>query len=169
MKRQIGWILYFVVVWYAPFSPTATEAAEEDPVKKLLKDVVNIENGKMTIREFGLLSFPWAPNEKIQVKGYSEAPDSGVISRDNFVGITSMVQTVVFFGIAMKAQATTGAGVDLHTLDDAFEFDELNEPIGKVDLEINLYMSKGGLQMEFVNTRENKTERNTMTWKELLE
>ena len=29
------------------------------------------------------------------------------------------------------------------------EFDELDEPIGKVDLEINLYMSKGGLQMEF--------------------
>lgn len=50
-----------------------------------------------------------------------------------------------------------------------FDFEELDEPIGKVDLEINIYMNKGGLQIEFVDTKENKTDRSTMTWKELLE
>lgn len=69
----------------------------------------------------------------------------------------------------MKANSAAGSTAVLSDMDDLLEFDELDEPIGKVDLEINLYMSKGGLQMEFVNTRENRTERNTVTWKEFLE
>ena len=168
MKRQVSWILCFVVATYALFAPPATEATEEDRVKKLLEEVVKIESGKMTIQEFGLLSFPWAPDEKIQLRLHSEVPDSGVVSRDNFVGITAALQTIVLFGIAMEAQSSTGVAMNLRTLDDAFEYVELDEPIGNVDLEINLYMSKGGLQMEFVNTRENRTERNTVPWKDLL-
>ena len=85
MKRQIGWILCFVVPCHALFAPPVIEAEKTDRVKKLLEEVVQFENGKMTIREFGLLSFPWAPDEKIQLGFYSEAPKSGVVSRDNFV------------------------------------------------------------------------------------
>lgn len=169
MKRQIGRTFPFVVATYAFFAPPSIEAAERESAKKLLEEVVKIENGKMTIQEFGLLSFPWTPNETVQLGFYAEAPESGVVSRDNFVGISSMLQTVLLVGIALEAKTATGAQADLRDMDDLLEFDELDEPIGKVDLEINLYMSKGGLQMEFVNTRENRTERNTMTWQQLLD
>ena len=169
MRRQIGWILCLVAAFHALYAPPVIVAEETDRVSKLLEEAVQFENGKMTIQEFGLLSFPWAPNEKIQIGFYAEAPESGVVSRDNFVGISSMLQTVFLVGIAMEAKSATGATADLRDMDDLLEFDELDEPIGKIDLEINLYMSKGGLQMEFVNTRENRTERNTVTWKEFLE
>ena len=168
MKRQLRSISCIVVMCHALFAPNGLEAKETDPEKKLLEEVVKFKSGKMSIQEFGLLSFPWAPDEKIQLRLRSEAPESGVVSRDNFVGITAVLQTVVLFGIAMEAQSSTGAAMDLRTLDDVFEYVELDEPIGNVDLEINLYMSKGGLQMEFVNTRENSTQRNTVPWKDLL-
>ena len=170
MKRQLRFIAYIFVSWHALFAPPAIEAAETNRVKKLLEEVVEIESGKMTIQEFGLLSFPWAyKDKKIQLKFYSEAPESGVVSRDNFVGISSMLQTVLLVGFAMEAKSATSATADLRDMDDLLEFDELDEPIGKVDLELNLYMSKGGLQMEFVNTLDKKTKRKTMTWEEFLE
>ena len=49
------------------------------------------------------------------------------------------------------------------------DVDELDEPIGRVDLEINLYMNKGGLQIEVINTRKGDTNRHTMTWNEVFE
>ena len=168
MIRELSWTICVVVAWHALLAPSAIDASETDRAKKLLEEVVKIENGKFTIQEFGLLSFPWAPDEKIQLRLHSEVPESGVVSRDNFVGITAVLQTIVLFGIAMEAQSSTGVAMNLRTLDDAFEYVELDEPIGNVDLEINLYMSKGGLQMEFVNTRENSTQRNTIPWKDLL-
>lgn len=95
MRRQIGWILCLVVACHALYAPSVIVAEETDRASKLLEEAVQFENGKMTIQEFSLLSFPWAPDEKIQLGFYSEAPESGVVSRDNFVGISSMLQTVL--------------------------------------------------------------------------
>ena len=79
-----------------------------------------------------------------------------------------MLLTIFFWQIAAEVTPEHRAK---NTTDDElpFDFEELDEPIGKVDMEINIYMNKGGLQIEFVDTKENKTDRTTMTWKELIE
>ena len=69
-----------------------TNATETDVTKKLLEETVKIKDGKMMSLDFGLLSFPFLPDAKTQVKLYSEAPSEGVISRDNFVAITALTQ-----------------------------------------------------------------------------
>ena len=51
---------------------------------------------------------------------------------------------------------------------DLFYFEELDEPIGSVDMEINIYMNKGGLQLEIADRRENIVERVTMTWNDVF-
>lgn len=166
-KRRL--IPFLVLAASMFLNPNTLVAEQTTSVEKLLEDVVTVENDKMTTEEFGLLSFPWAPGDKTQLRFYSEAPRSGLISRDNFVGITAVLQTSVLFGFAMEIKSATSANIESMSIDEVFDFDELDAPIGNVDLEINVYMSKGGLQIEFVNTRANSTERNTMTWKEILE
>ncbi|MCY4352928.1 MAG: hypothetical protein OXC45_07470 [Gemmatimonadetes bacterium] len=149
--------------------PFKANAAEKDYEKELLEEVVKFKDDKMIMQEFGLLSFPFSSDVKIQVKFYAEAPSEHVISRDMFVGITAMLQTIFFFQIAMDIKQELMPRIKMDDNDLPFDFEELDEPIGNVDMEINIYMSKGGLQMEFVDTKENKTERHTMTWKEMFE
>lgn len=137
------------------------------PSSEILEEIVKIKDDKMVITEFGLLSVPSLPDEKIQLKLYSEAPSDSVISRDNFVAATTMLQIIFFRQIATEITQEYGSK---RRMDDSalpFDFEELDEPIGKVDREINFYMNKGGIQIEFVFTKENKTDRSTITWKEL--
>ena len=169
MNRKRLLIPFLVLAALTFPNPNTLEAEETTSVEKLLEEVVKVENDKMTMEEFGLLSFPWAPGDKTQLRFYSEAPRSGVISRDNFVALNAGLQTAVLFGIAMKVKSAKRADVESMSIDEVFDLDDLDAPIGNVDLEINVYMSKGGLQIEFVNTGANSTKRKTMTWKEILE
>ena len=146
--------------------PHRANAAKADWQKALLEDAVEVKGDKMTILEFGWLSFPSVPEASMQLKIYSEAPANGVISRDNFVSITSVLQTVSLLDIAVAMGAT--ANENSESLAELFDFAALAEPIENVDLAINIYMHKGGIKMKFTDVRANETERYTMAWKELL-
>lgn len=161
--------LFISAIVFACFLSFKTSAAETDYKKKLLEEIVEITDGKMTSLDFGLLSFSFLSDAKTQVKLYSEAPSEGVISRDNFVAITALTQASCFFGIAMDVKKKLDPKSKIDNPDALFDFEEIDEPIGRVDLEINIYMSKGGLQIEFIDTKQNKTDRHTMTWQEVLE
>ena len=144
--------------------PHRATASEVDWAKELLEEAVEIKEDKMVIEEFGLLSIPSAPDASMQLKLYSEAPAAGVVSRDNFVAITAMLQTTFVLEFAMALAVNP----NVESLRDLFDYKELDEPIGNVDVEINIYMSKGGVQVEFRDTRTNQTSRTTMTWKEFF-
>ena len=62
---------------------------------------------------------------------------------------------------------STIALVELGVVNEEFEITELNDVIGKADIEIKYVMTKDGLQIEFISTDGN--EKTTMTWKELFE
>ena len=149
------------------FAPNQANAGDADWKKKLLEDAVALEGEKMVILEYGLLSFPTVPDEKTQMKFYSEAPADSVISRDNFVAITTTIQTLFFAQLAI-GQGTASEG-RAESIGDLFDFQELDEPIGKADMEFNVYMNKGGLQIEVSDTRTGQTSRSTLTWKEFLD
>ena len=144
--------------------PCRATASEVDWQKELLEEAVEVREEKMVIEEFGLLSIPSAPDAGMQLRLYSEAPAAGVVSRDNLVAITTVLQTTFLLELAMSLAVNP----DVESLRDLYDYKELDEPIGNADLEINIYMSKGGLQMEFRDTRTNQTDRSTMTWKELF-
>lgn len=167
MRHKTPFIFLLLFFCMVSLVPHKAKAAEKDIEKELLEEFVKIKDGKMTALEFGLLSFPSLPDVKIQVKNYAESPADGVISRDNFVAITTMLLTIFYYQIATEV---TPEHRSKNAADDElpFDFEELDEPIGNVDMEINIYMNKGGLQIEFVDTVENKTERSTMTWKEII-
>lgn len=161
---QRGMMLLLTLACPMAVVPQRAIASEVDWQKELLEETVEIREDKMVIEEFGLLSIPSAPDASMQLKLYSEAPAAGVVSRDNLVAITAMLQTTFMLEVAMALAANT----DAESLRDLFDYKELDEPIGNVDVEISLYMSKGGLQIEVRDTRTNQTNRSTMTWKEFF-
>lgn len=116
----------------------------------LLNDLVKIEDSKFTITDYTLLS---NDTKTIQVKAYAEAPKSGLISRDYFIMIFSNI-----------------LGQFINETTDQYELktENLNEIIGKPDIEINIYMANAGIQVE-VNAINQKTTRNTYKWSDFLE
>jgi hypothetical protein len=127
-----------------------TVLAQENWQEQLLMDVVKTVGDKMVLEEYGIVSGVDENGDEftLQVKMYSEAPAVGVISRDNFVGFSMFVYVpiILVFG----------------------DYEVIDEPIGNVDFEVNIYMSKNGIQAEVKDNMEGTSNRETMTWKSLF-
>lgn len=89
----------------------------------------------------------------------SEAPAAGVISRDNFVALTTQVFTSIMIMALAEAYE-----VPASTFMNGFDYKKLSAPIGTPDLEINIIMTGEGLQIELVDTGSNERSRFTETW-----
>ena len=160
--RHIAVMIAIIVLLVA--SPAITLGGEPKPTA----DLVSVEDGKFLIEGYSVcrLELPqWVrsqPSGKFQVKMYSEAPKAGVISRDNFVGLTTQISMVLRLGFAARIP-----GLPLGQALDALKCTSIDAPIGKVDLEINTYMTKDGVQIETVDTTTGRTSRVTETWDHL--
>jgi hypothetical protein len=69
--------------------------------QSLSKELVTIKDGKMVADEFNLvkIAVPGYEPVQLQLKLHAEAPQGGVISRDNVVALTSQTLIVVFYGV----------------------------------------------------------------------
>lgn len=171
MCYRLLFLLVLSSVCLISLAPHRIDAAQTDIEKRLFKEIVKIEDGKMTSTEFGLFSFPMLSGERLHLKLYAEAPAVGVISRDNFVAITTTMQAMILFEIAadVYSKSDVSWAEFMKNPTGVFDIDELNEPIGSVDLEINFYMNQGGLRIEVVDTSSGRTERHNLTWNEVFE
>ena len=157
MPRIALFLLSSLVVAAAPVQ--AQEWREE-----LLEEAVELRDGKMVIEEYGLVKIAFAGYEasQFQVKLYSEAPATAVISRDNFVAMTAMMQLTILLNAFAEAYQVSATDFIK-----AWDLTELEAPIGTPDLEVNLYMTAEGMQIEVVNTASGERTRHTTTWAEV--
>lgn len=127
----------------------------------LVRDAVAIKGGKMVYEEVALvkIEIPDYEPAQFQLKLKSEAPATGVISRDNFVAFTAHI----FITTLLVAMAEAYE-VPVSDFLKGFDYKELSAPIGTPDLEINLIMTRDGIQIELVNTESNQKSRFTETW-----
>lgn len=140
---------------------TTVRAGINDELKK---DVMQISDGKMIAEEYGLYKIDikgYKPLSK-QFKFHAEAANTGFISRDQFVTTYTIMKT--YF---LKMMFADVYNVKIKTFMEGSSYKELDEPIGNVDFEINLYMNKLGIQVEMINGTDNTTKRNTITWEEM--
>jgi len=114
----------------------------------LINDLVKIENGKMTLTDYTLLK---QGDVSTQIKMYCEAPAAGLISRDYFISLCTVLGYEMINNMKTDPNATTKT---------------LGELIGNPDVEINLFVAKGGIQVEVKGV--NGTNRSTITWEELF-
>ena len=135
----------------------------QDWREQLGRDAVAIKDGKMVYEQTGLVKIGIAGYEpaRFQVRVRSEAPARGLISRDNFVAMTT--QTFVTLFLAVFAEAYE---VPASAFLEGFDYTELAAPIGTPDIELNLVMTNEGIQFEVVNTASGERSRHTQTWAE---
>ncbi len=153
--------VFFICILILAVSVSNVRGGIKDVMKK---DVMQISDGKMIAEEYGLY--------KIDIKGYksfskqfkfhAEAANTGFISRDQFVTTYTIMKT--YFLQMMFADAYN---VKIKTFMEGSNYEELEEPIGNVDLEINIYMNEQGIQVEMINSIDNTIERRTLTWEEM--
>jgi len=129
--------------------------AQTDWQNLLKEDAVKIVGNKMVMESFYLLSFTDEEGNpsSAQYRDYSEAPMTGFISRDNFVGVSSMLSTMFILGMMSEISVN---------------FEQIAEPIGEVDLEYKLIMASQGIQSQVINHNDGTTTRDTIKWETLF-
>ena len=122
----------------------------QGPEGKLLKDIVAFNGDKMTATDYTMVNY--SNGNSLQIKVYAEAPSSGAISRDNFVSIFAAVMTELLF--------------ELKKSDPQAKTKDLEDLIGNADVEMNVFMTKGGIQVETKSSQ--GVNRKTMQWADVF-
>lgn len=138
-------------------------SAQEEWRQQLSKELVTVRGQKMVADEYDLVKIevPGYEPVQLQMKVHAEAPAGGLISRDNFVAITTQMVVMTFLVVYAEAYQ-----IPARQFLDAVDFTELAAPIGTPDVELNLFMTDEGLQFEWVNTADGRRSRWTSTWAE---
>jgi hypothetical protein len=142
-----------------------TPVSAQDWRAQLKADAVVIRGGKMIYDEVGLYKLKVAGYEpaQVQVKVHSEAPQGGLVSRDNFVSLTTLMFSTTFIA-ALSESYKVSASQFLQGLD----YTQLKTAIGTPDFELNLTMTNEGMQLEVVNTSSGQKTRQTQTWEQVF-
>jgi len=140
-------------------------ATAQEWKQQLAKELVTIRAGKMVAEEYQLakIAVPGYEPTQLQLKVHAEAPAVGLMSRDNFVAITTQLVVITFYTAFAEAYQ-----VPASQFLEAVDFTELATPIGTPDVEINLFMTADGLQFEWVNTSTGQRKRSTMAWADVF-
>ena len=143
----------------------ATPSSAQDWRAQLKADAVVIRGGKMIYDEVGLYKVKVTGYEpaQVQVKVHSEAPQGGMVSRDNFVSLTTLMFTMTFVAVLAESYRVTATQF-LQGLD----YTQLKSAIGTPDYELNLTMTNEGMQFEVVNTSSGQKTRQTQTWEQVF-
>jgi len=138
----------------------ATPVRAQEWRAQLKADAVVIRGGKMIYNEVGLykIKVPGYDSTQVQVRVHSEAPLGGLVSRDNFVSLTTLMFTMTFVA-ALSESYQVPASRFLQGLD----YTQLKTAIGTPDLELNLVMTNEGMQFEVVNTSTGQETQQTQT------
>lgn len=139
--------LFLIVLLLAAGSGLGAQAQsyQED----LMANIVKVEGGKMLATEYYIVSKD--DGTTLQVMAHAEAPAAGTISRDNFLMLFSFISHTLSEGFAHEEDV---------------EIREIDSLIGKPDLNINIYMAKAGVQVEF--TDDGGVHRQTMPWSDFF-
>jgi hypothetical protein len=143
----------------------ATVVSAQEWRAQLKADGVIIRNGKMLYDEVGLykIKVTGYDTAQVQVSVHSEAPQGGLVSRDNFVSLTTLMFTMTFVA-ALSESYKVSASEFMQGLD----YIQLKKAIGTPDLELNLVMTNEGMQFEVVNTSSGQKTRQTQTWNQVF-
>jgi hypothetical protein len=161
MSKVLAAIMLLAVV----ATPGTAQGTAQDWRTQLKSDFVVIRGGKMSYDKVGLykLNVPGYQPAQVQVKVHSEAPQTGPVSRDNFVALTTLMVSMTFV-TALSESYKVPASQFLQGL----EYTDLNSTIGTPDLELNLIVTNEGLQLEITNTSSGQKHRETMTWDQVF-
>ncbi len=134
------------------------------------KDRVIQKDGKFKIEAYRLCRL-YRPkhlgggvSKPFQVEARAEAPAQGVISRDNFL----VLFTEIALGLRVKFAADFIKGLTPIQALDALQCEQIDAPVGKVDLQVDVNMDKEGIKIEILKPGTGKKQTQLNTWKDLF-
>ena len=137
---------------------------------RLRSNVVTEQDGKFTIDRFSICQLfrpselGGGASEPFQVKSHMEAAADGFISRDNFLTFS----TEIAFQLRVSFAADFILGLTPSEAIGALQCKPLEAPIGKVDLELDVYMTPDGVQVGMLETGSGERDTQTRTWGQML-
>lgn len=133
MKKALLSILFCSVILF----PSSTLLGQRDIKAILLRDIVKVENGMFSVREFGILS---TFDKDFAVKVTATAPAT-LLSRDNFLRFYGALSSSIF--ATYLSQEGIKAPDDLHiALKD--------KPGDPIDITVTIIMSEKGINYTVV-------------------
>ena len=135
------------------------------------KDRVIQKGGKFTIEGYRLCRL-YRPkylgggvSKPFQVNARAEAPAQGVVSRDNFL----VLFTEIALGLRVKFAADLIKGLTPIQALDALQCEQIDAPVGKVDLQVDVNMDKEGIKIKILKPATGKEVQTQLnTWKDLF-
>jgi hypothetical protein len=148
------------------FILAGASSSAASPSEKLKEDLVSVRDGKFVYEDLRLCQIkdptgadrPTGP--KFQLRSYSEAANTGFISRDVFLMHTLFVKMYFVVGLANRMLSLTPSQAI-----QALDCEPLSSPIGSPDFEIITHFTPEGYQAEFVDKASGKRTHSTETWK----
>ena len=158
MSRMLTVLLTLLAV------PTGARA-QGDWQQTVRQDLVSLRDGKWVIEEFSVesIAIPGYQPVEYQLRLYAEVPANTVVSRDFFVRTTFEVQAAMLLSVIAEAYQTTPA-----QFLEGLESKPLQAAIGTPDVELSLFMTAEGLQIEWKDNTNGQVSRNTMRWAEVV-
>ena len=161
----IPWILVAALSLQPALAQSNTSAQA-----RLQSDVVTEQDGKFTIDRFSICQLfrpselGGGASEPFQVKSHMEAAADGFISRDNFLTFS----TEIAFQLRVSFAADFILGLTPSEAIGALQCKPLEAPIGKVDLELDVFMTPYGVQVGMLETGSGERDTQTRTWNQML-
>ncbi len=151
------------------FPYPAAGDTNESSSSQLKADWVVQKDGKFVIDRFQLCQV-FRPEDlgggvtkPFQVSAHIEAP-TDVISRDSFVGIG----TELALSLRVNFASDIIKGLTPMQALEALQCKQIATPIGTVDLEVDVFMTGDGIQIEIVETATGQKQRETTSWAQVL-
>jgi len=137
-------------------APLASGQGSDGPRWKriLAKSLVSVQDGEFRYSDSALCEFKpqegWAGTTRtLQLRSIARAPADGTISRDMFVMWVSHTEADLVSHLAASGSSSC---------------QNLDHPIGSVDIELVMTFTREGFQVEVTNAQTGRSNRRTQTW-----
>ncbi len=152
------------------FSPPAFGQTKSDIQLLMKKDRVIHQGGQFKIEGYHICRL-YRPkhlgggvSKPFQVSARAQAPVQGIVSRDNFL----VLYTEIALGLRVKYAADIIKGLTPIQALDALQCEQIDAPLGKVDLEVDVNMDNEGIKIEILKPATGKKQSQINSWEDLF-
>ncbi|NIO10969.1 MAG: hypothetical protein GTO40_24350 [Deltaproteobacteria bacterium] len=164
------WIQYISMMVALAFCHPASAQTKAKITELIKKDRVIQKGGKFRIQGYHICKLHrpkhlgGGVSKPFQVSARAEAPDRGVVSRDNFL----VLYTEIALGLRVKFAADFIKGLTPVQALDALQCEPLEAASGPVDLKVAITMNQKGIKIQVEKPGTDNKQSQMNSWQDLF-
>ena len=160
MKKIL--ILIVIFISHTAFALDAKPSSEPAWKADLARDLVTVQDGVMTMDEAGVLAISTVPRTELRVRIRCDAPVRGVVSRDNFVAVTTALYNSIFVGVVSGLLPELPAA----KIGSVFDFRSDAQSKESSDITISISLDVKGILIQVSNARNANVQKYPIPWEQ---